>query len=147
MKYIVLVDIDGTIAEVHPERLEMIKDENKDWDAFYKACHMDEPIKDVISIIDDLVVAGNSIVLCTGRSEICRVETMKWLSDNDIEYSQLLMRKEGDFRHDIEVKPELLHKNMISKEDILMVFEDRNSMVEKWRELGLTVAQVAKGDF
>ena len=48
MKYIVLVDIDGTIAEVHPDRLDMIKGENKDWDAFYKACHMDEPIKDVI---------------------------------------------------------------------------------------------------
>jgi hypothetical protein len=61
------------------------------------------------------------------------------------------MRKEGDFRPDDEVKPELLNdfleKSKLNKDVILMVFEDRNIMVKKWREMGLTVAQVAEGDF
>jgi hypothetical protein len=61
------------------------------------------------------------------------------------------MRKEGDFRPDDVVKPELLNdfleKSKLNKDVILMVFEDRNIMVKKWREMGLTVAQVAEGDF
>lgn len=61
------------------------------------------------------------------------------------------MRKQGDFRPDDVVKPELLNnfleESKLGKDVIQIVFEDRNSMVKKWREMGLTVAQVAEGDF
>ena len=56
----------------------------------------------------------------------------------------LLMRKDGDFRHDTEVKPELIEP---IKDRILCILEDRASMVAKWRELGYTCLQVAEGDF
>ena len=59
----------------------------------------------------------------------------------------LLMRKDVDFRHDTIVKPELLEKEGIKLEDIAFVLEDRNSMVVKWREMGLICLQVAEGDF
>ena len=154
MKYIV-VDIDGTIAQIHPERLKLIQGKNKDWDAFYKACHMDTPIQNVIDMIEIMICDSYcEWVFVTGRSEICRQETFDWLNKH-MEYyasdSDICMRKEGDFRPDTEVKPELLNKYMedfgLDKEDILVIFEDRDSVVEKWRELGYTVAQVAKGDF
>ena len=57
------------------------------------------------------------------------------------------MRKDVDFRHDTIVKPELLEKEGIKLEDIAFVLEDRNSMVAKWREMGLICLQVAEGDF
>ena len=40
-----------------------------------------------------------------------------------------------------------MNESKLNKDVIQMVFEDRNSMVKKWREMGLTVAQVAEGDF
>ena len=57
------------------------------------------------------------------------------------------MRKNNDHRHDIEVKPELLKEAGIKLDSIAFVLEDRNSMVKKWRELGLICLQVADGNF
>ena len=100
MKYIV-VDIDGTIAQIHPERLKLIQGKNKDWDAFYKACHMDTPIQNVIDMIEIMVCDSYcEWVFVTGRSEICRQETFDWLNKHMAYYasdSDICMRKEGDF--------------------------------------------------
>jgi len=54
------------------------------------------------------------------------------------------MRPNGDTRHDTIVKPELLAKAGIEP---VLVFEDRNSMVEYWRSVGVCCCQVAEGDF
>jgi len=59
----------------------------------------------------------------------------------------ILMRKDGDFRHDTITKPESLAEAGIPLDNIAFVLEDRNSMVSHWRKLGLTCLQVAEGDF
>lgn len=88
------------------------------------------------------------IVFCTGRRESCRKVTRQWLIGNGVvEYSRMLMRPDGDHRHDTILKPELLEKAGISLFQILLVIEDRVSMVRKWRELELVCLQVAEGDF
>lgn len=57
------------------------------------------------------------------------------------------MRKDGNYRHDTEVKPELLAKKGINPTDVWFILEDRDSMVAKWRELGYRCLQVADGKF
>lgn len=57
------------------------------------------------------------------------------------------MRPDNDHRHDTEIKPMLLKRAGIKMKSIDFVLEDRNSMVQKWRELGLRCLQVAEGDF
>ena len=146
----IIVDIDGTIADCR-HRLHFIKGENKDWDSFFKACKDDKPIQDVLDIINNLALDYN-LLFITGRSDVCKGETKHWLGEKImVNGYTLLMRKQGDFRPDDEVKPELLNnfleESKLNKDVIQMVFEDRNSMVKKWREMGLTVAQVAEGDF
>ena len=61
--------------------------------------------------------------------------------------NRLLMRKDGDFRHDSIVKPELIENSWFDSNIIAFILEDRDSMVNEWRELGFTCLQVAKGDF
>lgn len=146
----IIVDIDGTIADCS-HRLHYIKGEKKDWNSFFKAAGKDKPIKNVLTIINNLGFDYN-LLFITGRSTICKEETKFWLGEHILHNGYtLLMRKEGDFRPDDEVKPELLNdfleRSKLNKDVILMVFEDRNIMVKKWREMGLTVAQVAEGDF
>ena len=81
------------------------------------------------------------------RVEGVRTKTMEWiqkyLSLPPCRY-RLLMRKDGDWRHDTEVKPLMLD---FPASEVLFVLEDRNSMVKKWRELGYTCLQVNDGDF
>jgi acid phosphatase class B len=151
-KNIVVVDIDGTIAKVG-DRLKYLQQEKKDWDAFYEHCNEDEPIEDMVQLVEDFWEWGYVIVFCTGRRESVREKTKEWIKDYltiGRDYD-LLMRKDKDWRHDTEVKPELIEKwmwcNKVKPSDIFLILEDRDSMVAMWRELGYRCLQVADGKF
>ena len=147
-KNIVVVDIDGTIAKVG-DRLKYLQQEKKDWDAFYEHCDEDEPIRDMCRLVEDIYEWGYNIVFCTGRRESVREKTREWIKQHlAIGWNYgLLMRKDKDWRHDTEVKPELLQKAGIMPDDVYFILEDRDSMVDKWRELGYRCLQVADGKF
>lgn len=147
-KNIIVVDIDGTVAQVG-DRLKYLQQEKKDWDAFYEHCDEDAPIEDMVRLVEDFYEWGYHIVFCTGRRESVREKTKEWIKQHlAIGWNyDLLMRKDRDWRHDAEVKPELLFKAGISPDVVLFIFEDRASMCKRWRELGFRCFQVADGDF
>lgn len=146
MKNIVVVDIDGTIAKVG-DRLKYLQQAKKDWDSFYEHCDEDEPITDIIDVVQALYWDDYKIVFCTGRRESVRFKTVVWIQKNCFSKFDLLMRPDGDHRHDTEVKPELLANAGVSPKEVLCILEDRDSMVAKWRELGYRCLQVAEGKF
>ena len=66
----VIIDIDGTIASVHPDRLKYLQQENKDWDTFYQLCFKDDPIPEIIDLVQTLIYSNKyKIVFCTGRRD------------------------------------------------------------------------------
>ena len=140
-------DIDGTIADnTHRQDLAMVKE----WDAFFDLCDEDKPIKHMRLLLNDLSVAGRhgaQIVYVTGRPERVRSKTFQWLHDHDFPKGRMFMRQDGDHRPDHIIKVELLAIVRAEIGDPVMVFDDRNSVVKMWRELGVPVAQVAEGDF
>lgn len=148
MKNTIVVDIDGTIAKVG-DRLKYLQQEKKDWDSFYEHCDEDEPIKDIIELIELMQIHEYNIVFCTGRRESVRKKTEDWLFKNIwcLREYKLLMRKDNDWRHDTEVKPELLANAGITPDNVWFVLEDRDSMVAKLRDLGFRVLQINDGKF
>lgn len=149
-KDIIICDIDGTISQVG-ERLRFLEQESKDWDSFYNDCFDDEPIPEMVMLISKLSQAGYQIIFCTGRRESVRDLTAKWIrkhTGNQLSCPRILMRSNGDYRHDTVVKPELLH--LLSPDErqrIAFILEDRDSVVRVWRDLGYRCLQVAEGDF
>jgi len=149
---IIVCDIDGTVSNpVH--RIKHIEKSPKDWDSFYNECINDDPHLDIIEMLKTLYYTNSNVYgfyFCTGRRESCRIDTEHWIRKN-INFlcgeSKLLMRADNDKRHDTIVKPELLKNEGITPENTLFILEDRNSMVNKWRELGYRCLQVAEGDF
>ena len=142
----IIFDIDGTLSIVG-NRVECLKEAKPDWDTFYARCGEDEPNWPVIYTYQALHATGTGpdIILLTGRRESVRQQTEEWLNKHGIYgYKHLLMRKDGDFRHDTIVKPELLKQLNVHPD---LVFEDRDSMVEHWRSLGIPCFQVASGNF
>ena len=139
----VVFDIDGTLSIVG-DRLKCLN--NKDWDQFYARCSEDEVNEPVAALLRNLYYCGYDIVYVTGRREICRKDTLEWLRANKLPNvsTSLFMRKNKDYRPDTVVKLELV-SDFIG--DILMVFEDRSSVVKEWRRHGITCLQVANGDF
>lgn len=133
----IIVDIDWTIAKMG---------DRNPYD--YTKVHLDTPHNDIILLIDMIKSIGKyKVVLCSGRKDDCREETIKWLSDVGFHYDELLMRKSDDNRKDSIVKYEILVNDIIPKYFVEYVFDDRNQVVKMWREAGLRCLQVAPWDF
>ncbi|MGK5678957.1 AAA family ATPase [Actinoplanes sp. URMC 104] len=132
-----LVDIDGTVALMNGRS-------PYDWHRVGE----DAPNHAVIAAVRAMHGAGNAIVFCSGRDASARAETEAWLDLYvGVPYEALFMRPEGDNRKDAVVKREIFEAEISGRWRIVGVFDDRQQVVRMWRELGLTVFQVAEGDF
>ena len=89
--------------------------------------------------------AGYKIIILSGRSNRVEQKTIKWLKANNVKYHMILMREKNDFKPDEILKNEWL--DTLEKDKILCVFDDRDKVVNMWRNNGLTCFQVAEGDF
>lgn len=133
----VLVDIDGTTA-LMCDRSPF--DETR--------VHEDRPNQPIVSLIRNLYATLHEIVFVSGRTDACREATEKWLTANvNVPYTALHMRKAGDGRADFKVKAELFDQHIRDHYDVAFVLDDRRQVVDMWRAMGLTVLQVADGDF
>lgn len=87
----------------------------------------------------------------SGRMDTVRGQTVDWLNENVIERGwgrSLKMRPAGDYTPDDQLKESWL--KAMSPEDrarLVMVFDDRDRVVNMWRRNGIVCAQVAPGDF
>lgn len=72
---------------------------------------------------------------------------MKQLSLAGVNYNAMYLRDDGDMRPDDIVKEELLAKIRADGYKPTIAFDDRNQVVNKWRELGINCYQVRAGDF
>lgn len=152
MKYIIF-DIDGVLADCS-HRLHYLEGDKKDYEAFYKACADDKPIKetgDLFKLISHCGLYENSdvnLVLLTGRSECTREQTYAWIENHfgiTKTWYILIMRKDNDHREDWVYKQEKAKE--FGFENILFVFEDRKRVVDMWRENGVICYQTCDADY
>jgi hypothetical protein len=141
---LVIFDIDGTLADIS-ERVHHVRKKPKNWKAFNAGMAQDKAIHSMVRLCNILYAAGLRIVLCSGRNEKNRPETVEWLAKQGVNYHELLLREDNDFRTDAVVKREILQT--MDKSKILFVVEDRSRVVEMWRSEGLVCLQPAPGEF
>jgi predicted kinase len=132
----VIVDIDGTLA-LHNGR--------SPYDL--TLCGNDLPNTAVIEAVQAAAGDGLEIVYCSGREDSARDTTADWIAKHVGVPGPLFMRAACDRRKDSVVKAELFNTHIRDRYDVRWVFDDRQQVVDMWRSLGLTVFQVAKGDF
>ena len=141
---IVIFDIDGTLADVS-ERIHHVKKKPKNWNAFFQGMAQDKAIHSMVRLCNILYDSGIKIILCSGRNEEHRPQTVQWLAQQGVNYHELILRRHGDMRSDTVVKREVLAD--IDRSKILFVVEDRSRVVEMWRSEGLVCLQCAPGEF
>jgi phosphoglycolate phosphatase-like HAD superfamily hydrolase len=143
MKPIVIVDIDGTIADVR-HRLHHIKvGPKKNWKAFFEAMDHDTPIPEIIKQVHELE-KEHDIIVVTGRPEHYRARTEKWLADNGIRYLKLFMRPDGDHRPDYTVKEEVLRD--YPKGRIVLALDDRRPVCDMWEKNGIRCIRISSDE-
>jgi len=148
MKKIVIFDLDGTLALIDKRRDLATKDNGKfDWDVFFNPdmVDLDDPNTPVIQMAD-LLSTDYRIWILSGRSDVTQQATRDWLVKNGVYYDHLVMRPQNHlYLPDNDLKQMWL--DSIGKDNVAMVFDDRNQVVDMWRQNGLTCFQVADGDF
>lgn len=90
------------------------------------------------------------IVILSGRSKATKDATRAWLNKFDVPFDVLKMRptsNDFNFMPDDQLKKQWLDQLFTDKSDILCVFDDRQKVVDMWRDNGLTCFQVAPGNF
>lgn len=132
-----IFDIDGTLAKMNGRNPHD-----------YKSVGTDEPNWPIVELANMYINAGCKLIVCSGRPETCRQDTMDWLT-RFIEQDKftLLMRGADDKRNDSIVKSDLYHQCIEPFYNVRMVIDDRNRVVAAWRSLGLTCLQADYGDF
>lgn len=133
----VLVDIDGTVAD-H----EGVRGHHE-----YDKVGLDLSNYNVIKIVRAALQAGYTPVFMTGRPEKSRYDTRQWLNRHVTTAGNLFMRQDGDRRADYVVKNELFDEYVRNTYNVVVAFDDRDQVVDMYREMGLTVLQVAEGNF
>jgi hypothetical protein len=138
----IVVDLDGTICDArHRQHLAQAKE----WESFHCKLAEDNPWPDVPWLLKLLPMETNVVGL-TGRPDNYRSLTMDWLMRHDILLDHLLMRPAGNFDPDIVIKPRMLFDFFGTEEkarrEVAMILEDRDVVVDRWRELGFNCWQV-----
>lgn len=133
------------------------------WPAFYEACNKDEPIKDVIYVLNAFYNDDEKISIWSGRCESIRNKTKKWIDKYIGLHSidELKMRPVGDNTPDDVLKErwlqELLQESMSQCLDgkkswhkgikeIDFVFDSDPKSISMWRRRGIFVFNCLQRD-
>ena len=131
-------DLDGTIADIE-HRVHFIQNGKKDWDSFLGAVKDDTPKEWVIDIMRLLPI--ERVLIFSGRNEVAMNDTVEWLEKYNVPYSEMRMRWHHNFERDELLKP-LMAKDYWER--IRFIADDRQRVVDMWREKGFNVLQVEK---
>ena len=116
-----------------------------DYEAFNNSLEEDMSNSKVVEICRALS-ENYPIFICTGRPEKFRERTERWLENYGIPYNQIWMRPDNNSESDAVVKKRMLVAIQRTC-NIVAVFDDREKVVNMWRENGILCCQVAKGEY
>lgn len=148
-----IFDLDGTLADCEHRRKKATTTDNKiNWKIFLDAENVfkDTPVKHVVDYFNYLChyVKTKDVFILSGREESLRDITLQWFAKHNIwGFKEMYMRKEQDYRDDTIVKYEMLEKYILPDYKPELFVDDRNKVVNLWRQKGYQCWQVANGDF
>lgn len=133
----VVVDLDGTLASTRWREHHLAGD-HRDWAAFFGGMGNDAPVQPLVALTGWLG-DHTDVVVVTGRPADYEPTIRRWLGDHDVVYTRLLMRRRGDYRSDVEVKRDLYQRHVAPNWDVQLVIDDREQVVDMWRQQNLYV--------
>ena len=146
---VIVCDLDGTLCDVS-HRIQYAQ--MRMWDEFNAGLGGDKLITPIAQAIEALYNSGHYIIFLTGRSEKHRSETLAWLYKHNVSFHVLLMRPDGDYTKDADMKLRELEaffggtkECVLSK--VLFALDDRDQVIEGFRNYGLSAWQVREGDY
>ena len=146
----VIVDLDGTVCDI-AHRVHHAQ--NRDWEAFHSALPLDQPFPHMAQLIHCLYSCNVSMLVITGRPETYRAKTLAWLQQHSLasRFDEIVRQPEKDGPPDTALKLRLLDEFFGNREEalrrVLFALDDRDRVVEAYRNAGFKCFQVAEGKY
>lgn len=139
----VIVDVDGTLADVRPYRHYVLRPASqKDFDSFHREALNAKPHNQAITYCTEANRFGFDILVLTGRMEMWREGTQEWIDKHvPVPTAGLWMRADGDRRPDYVVKRKM-YEELSQQWEILHAIDDNPSIIQLWNNLGIPVEVV-----
>ena len=151
MKSWIVMDLDGTLCDCS-HRVHWAQ--AKEWDQFHAGIPEDKPNPDAVFFLEAIErLDRHNVIICTGRDERQSNATWSWLYAYNLGrfFEAALFRPEGDRSPDHELKLRLVSEFFGSQEaalnNVSLVLDDRDKVVEAWRDAGFRCWQVAAGSY
>lgn len=137
----VVIDLDGTLSDGRA-RYHLVKGKHRDYKTFHARLGEDPCNEWCRKLICAFTTIGYRIVLVSARPHSAERATRIWLQGQVVPFHELhLLRQDGDSTPDQEIKRAWLLA--YGKERVLFAVDDRQKVVDMWREEGLTCLQCA----
>ncbi|MGX1786859.1 phosphatase domain-containing protein [Bosea sp. NPDC055332] len=138
----VVFDLDGTLADIR-HRVHHVRSARPNWESFFAECVDEVPNIPVVNALRAHIFAGDRVEIWSARSDVVRLETEAWLWRQGIDPRRLVhMRAKGDNTPDVVLKRHwLMQLHETERPDV--VYDDRQRVVDMWREEGVACFQVA----
>lgn len=142
MAYI-LCDLDGVVFD-HRHRYHLIREQPKQWDAYYAASVRDPIIVPVVELIRGYYVHGYRIVFVTGRPQrISDITHEKLQATFGVMAYNILHRANRDFRPNVELKESLLQHCIEHHHGLpALAIDDLARVVRMYRDYGVPSMQL-----
>lgn len=150
MKDIIVIDLDGTLADIE-HRLPLVNCDKPDYDEFHRRC-VDDKVSEwclaLLRVFHNTAVEPGydptyKVMIVTARNPCVKRETEWWLADAGVPADvEIVFVREGEkqIKKDEAAKRDWLHKSGL-KDRILFVVDDRQRVVDMWRQEGLKCLQ------
>lgn len=128
----IIVDIDETLSHLNGRGYH-------DWSTVFEDT-VDETVLELVR----LYARSHSIVLITGRSEVCREDTVRWLDKYNVPFDYLYMKGAGDHT-DSAITKETAMKDFVAKNptcEIVLAIDDRQKIIDMWKDNGIRTLMV-----
>lgn len=145
-KKAIIVDLDGTLANISHRRHFVEDKKKKDWKRF-NATILNDELHVWCREIMNRMGTDHTIIIVSGRTDALKADTLIWLQKHEVKFDEIHMRKDKDNRDDRIVKKEIYETLIRPEYDVLFVLDDRAKVVAMWREEGLVCLQCDFGDF
>lgn len=107
----------------------------------------DLPKYNVINHAIDLKARGIKVINLSGRDGCCKEATAEWYKKVGMPCDAHFQREAGDQRSDDVIKEEIFRRDIAPFFNVLYAVDDRDRVVDKWRQMGVECWQVASGAF